>query len=200
MGKMTTKNISIQTKGNNTRKKIFQVSVELINNKGYDETTIKDICQEANIGIGTFYHYFKSKQDILMAYVKEENENILDFYNSLSTDSYYENLLSIIEYQLDYIDLKGREFVRSVFTIELMNNVTLLGIDNYSAYNLVFQCLSKGQDNKEFLSEHSAEFMGDLIINSIFGYIHSWIKYTDKSIKQYCFAQIKELIDMFLDK
>lgn len=184
-------------KGFDAKKNIFEVSIKLINSKGYDDTTIKDICQAANIGTGTFYHYFKSKQDILIEYVKNESQDIIDFYNSLPRQSYYENLLSVIQYQLDYVDLKGREFVKNVFGIELLNNITLLGMDKYSAYNLVYECLSKGQENKEFSSAHDAKFMTDIIVFSIIGFIHDWIKYSDKSIKETRFPHLKQLIDMY---
>lgn len=185
------------SKGFDAKKKIFEASIKLINEKGYDATTIKDICKAADIGTGTFYHYFKSKQDIVIEYVKNESQDIIDFYSSLPKQSYYDSLLSIIEYQLDYIDLKGREFVKNVFAIELLNNITLLGIDKYSAYNLVYECLSKGQENKEFSAVHDVKFMTDIIVYSIIGFIHNWIKYTDKSIKDTCFLDLKQLIEMF---
>lgn len=184
-------------KGIDAKKNIFDVSIKLINSKGYDDTTIKDICKAANIGTGTFYHYFKSKQDIIIEYVKNESQDIVDFYNSLPKDSYYKTLLSIIEYQLDYVDLKGREFVKNVFAIELLNNITLLGIDKYSAYNLVYECLSRGQENKEFSASHDVRFMTDIIVYSIIGFIHNWLKYTDKSFKETSFPDLKQLVDTF---
>lgn len=35
--------------------------------KGYEDTAVSDIVKTINVGQGTFYHYFKSKEDILEA-------------------------------------------------------------------------------------------------------------------------------------
>lgn len=48
--------------------------VELMRTKGYAQTTVTDICREANIPRRTFYHYFDCKEDVLQAVV----ENMLN--------------------------------------------------------------------------------------------------------------------------
>lgn len=40
-------------------------AMELFLNKGFAETTIADITKSADLGTGTFYNYFHSKEDIL---------------------------------------------------------------------------------------------------------------------------------------
>jgi AcrR family transcriptional regulator len=41
-----------------------QAHVALILRKGYERTTIKDICDEANVGRSTFYAHYKGKDDL----------------------------------------------------------------------------------------------------------------------------------------
>lgn len=48
-----------------TKKKIFDTTMLLIKKKGYGKITIREICQSAQISIGTFYIYFTSKDEIL---------------------------------------------------------------------------------------------------------------------------------------
>lgn len=43
------------------RKYIFDVALELFNEKGFDHTTMDDIAALAGIGKGTIYEYYKSK-------------------------------------------------------------------------------------------------------------------------------------------
>ncbi|HWR69150.1 MAG TPA: MerR family transcriptional regulator [Desulfomonilia bacterium] len=43
---------------------IVRAAVELFRDKGYDTTNIDDIVTRAGIGKGTFYQYFKSKEDL----------------------------------------------------------------------------------------------------------------------------------------
>ena len=48
-----------------SQKAIVESAVKLFTQKGYQETTVADIMSEADLGIGTFYNYFQSKEDIL---------------------------------------------------------------------------------------------------------------------------------------
>ncbi len=60
------------TKGLNSRKRIIDTAFLLFGQKGYQATCVSDICQAAGIATGTFYHYFKAKQDILTAFIDQE--------------------------------------------------------------------------------------------------------------------------------
>ncbi len=44
--------------------------------KGYDEITIRDVIQEANISIGTFYKYFKNREELGQALWAEPVEKL----------------------------------------------------------------------------------------------------------------------------
>ena len=47
-----------------TRGLLQHAFIALIMRKGYDATTIQDICEEANVGRSTFYSHYTSKEDI----------------------------------------------------------------------------------------------------------------------------------------
>ena len=47
-----------------TREEISKVAVNLFREKGYDRVTIGDIAAAARIGKGTFYQYFKNKEEL----------------------------------------------------------------------------------------------------------------------------------------
>ena len=47
------------------RERIIDASWELFHEKGFGETTINDIINKADISKGTFYYYFRSKDDLL---------------------------------------------------------------------------------------------------------------------------------------
>lgn len=59
----------------NTRKrKVLDVARQLFIEKGFKETSIMDIIQGAQISKGTFYNYFPSKNDCLIAILRESRE------------------------------------------------------------------------------------------------------------------------------
>ena len=53
------------------RRKILQAAVECFCRRGYHNTSVQDICDEAGLSKGGLYTYFKSKEQILAAVVKE---------------------------------------------------------------------------------------------------------------------------------
>ncbi|EHQ88372.1 TetR/AcrR family transcriptional regulator [Desulfosporosinus youngiae] len=48
-----------------TRKTIAEIALKLFFSKGFNETTIAEIMENAALGTGTFYNYFDSKEAIL---------------------------------------------------------------------------------------------------------------------------------------
>ncbi|MGM2840555.1 TetR/AcrR family transcriptional regulator [Bacillus cereus group sp. Bce002] len=58
------------------RKEILETAERLFVTKGYTKTTVNDILKEIGIAKGTFYHYFKSKEEvmdeIIMRVIKED--------------------------------------------------------------------------------------------------------------------------------
>ena len=47
-----------------TRDEIVRISVQIFRQKGYDAVKISDIASNASIGKGTFYQYFKNKEEL----------------------------------------------------------------------------------------------------------------------------------------
>lgn len=46
------------------RKKILSVSLDLFIRKGFNATKMSDIAEKADMSIGLFFHYFKSKEEV----------------------------------------------------------------------------------------------------------------------------------------
>lgn len=48
-----------------SRKKLLQAAKELIEQKGLAQTSVAEITQRAGLSCGSFYTYFKRKEDVL---------------------------------------------------------------------------------------------------------------------------------------
>lgn len=60
-----------------TREKLLQSAKELFSKKGYYETKVSDIVEKAGVAQGTFYLYFKSKEEILLNLIKTLHEDLI---------------------------------------------------------------------------------------------------------------------------
>lgn len=61
-----------QQKSKQTKERIFRAAKKILKKKGYEELSIKNICEEAGVSNGSFYHHFKTKDDLLSYYIEEQ--------------------------------------------------------------------------------------------------------------------------------
>lgn len=59
------------SKAVNTWGNIYQAAITLFRRQGFHETTIRDIVGEANCSLGSFYRYFRAKEEIILALYEE---------------------------------------------------------------------------------------------------------------------------------
>ena len=61
-----------QKKSQETKEKIFQAAKKILRKSGYEKLSIKNICEEAGVSNGSFYHHFKTKDDLLSYYIEDQ--------------------------------------------------------------------------------------------------------------------------------
>src|SRR6202142_1308690 len=54
-----------------TRERLFQAALKLFAERGYLETTVEDITEAADVGKGTFFNYFPTKEHVLATFGEE---------------------------------------------------------------------------------------------------------------------------------
>lgn len=58
------------SKGERTHLRLSLSTLECLNEKGYDELQVSDICERAGLSHGLFYHYFSGKPDAVTQVIK----------------------------------------------------------------------------------------------------------------------------------
>jgi len=61
-----------------TRRKIYEAALELFREKGFEQTTMRDIAAKAGVALGGAYYYFSSKEAIVLAFYHEMQESSHD--------------------------------------------------------------------------------------------------------------------------
>ncbi|MBO4293633.1 MAG: TetR/AcrR family transcriptional regulator [Clostridia bacterium] len=83
---------------NKTKRKIFETSMKLFAEKGYDATSIEDITATVGVAKGTLYYHFSSKEEIFNFLVEEGIkllQNSIDIKTS-RLESYIDKIKAII--------------------------------------------------------------------------------------------------------
>ncbi len=58
----------VTAKAEETRERILDTALELFREQGFDETTMRDISASAGVATGAAYYYFRSKEELVMAF------------------------------------------------------------------------------------------------------------------------------------
>jgi TetR/AcrR family transcriptional repressor of nem operon len=98
--------------------RLLEAAHHVIRGKGYASTTVDDICHHAGVTKGSFFHHFKSKDDLALAAIAHWRSLTEAFFTSAP----YHELADPFARLLGYLDFRA-----SILTGELANYTCLLG-------------------------------------------------------------------------
>ena len=96
----------MQHRSEETRTHILEVANLLFSKNGYDATGVAEICQEAGVSKGAFYHHFPSKQTIFMELMESWLSGLDEGFRLMLTQT--ENIPQAL---LQMADMTGNVFV-----------------------------------------------------------------------------------------
>ncbi len=178
----------------NTRKRIFDVAIELIREQGFDSVTIENISKKAGVSVGAFYHHFDSKSDVIYEIFKQIDEYFEnEVLNQLSGTS-IEKINAFFGYYAEFIIDQGIDFIKQLYTTK---NKLFIKKDRY-----LWVCLKtlilEGQANNEISTEKSAEEIMDFIFIFVRGVVFDWCLHDGEyDLKAVLLADIKQILCVF---
>lgn len=112
---------SRQLQAEETKRQILSCYLELIREKPADEIKIAELCQRANVSVGTYYYYFKAKDSIIREVYYHIDARFEEISKTLSGKS---NVAKILE----YITHTGSE-ARNYFGLNAATTIYRLQMD-----------------------------------------------------------------------
>ncbi len=88
-----------EAKKQKRRDRIYDAALELLSEKGYDNTHMRDISERAELAVGTLYNYYNSKVDLYMEIMEEKWSEISAYHmrNIVHLVCTYEDLFTILK-------------------------------------------------------------------------------------------------------
>ena len=159
-----------QLKALETKEKIYQIALDLLESDGYDNIRIEDICQKSGVSIGTFYNYFKSKNEILKLIYKKGDDyfenTVSDAIEGLGTE---EAILSFFRYYAQYNINTGMTTLKHLYNPENEFFTKKRGMQH-----VLGRIIQKAQNQNEMTNELSSyEIVADLFILAR-GIVYDW--------------------------
>ena len=101
----------LDEKKKDNKLQIIQSAIKMFEKKGVEKTTIRDIMNNTDLGLGTFYSYFKDKEDLKEQIVLSKVVDlVLEAEKKCTQEDHVERFISFTEFIIDYYIAHPFEF------------------------------------------------------------------------------------------
>lgn len=152
------------------KQELIDAAERLFAERGYEDTAVSDIVRDIKVGQGTFYHYFKSKEDILGAVAEKQVAPLAEEVSRIAkSDAHPASKLNAM--LNSFLKENNSE-------TGLMRQLTQKG--NYLLHQkkeeiigarilpIIMETASKGASERYFNTEHPEEAIVFLLASSLF--------------------------------
>jgi AcrR family transcriptional regulator len=178
------------------KEKFIHTSIKLFEKKGFSETSVQDIVEALHVTKGTFYYYFGSKEQLLMAIQLVYINELLQFQEKILDDpekSFKTKLFENVQLLIKQIKTKGHN--ARVFFREIMNlneeNVNIIKKKREEFRFNLQDILELGIEKGEF----RADLKADMVTFAVLGmcnWSYHWFD-PDGTVTD------EELVEIYLD-
>ena len=164
-----------QERSQETTSAIMQAAMRLSLAKGLTNVTIRDICTEAGISVGAFYHHFSSRQELFMR-TFEAFDQALSFQmeQRCAEKDPKEALMDILLFQVRYMSREGAGIVSHYYRSLLSTPTPGAVSTNRPYYRIIRQCLQRLADTHQLHPDCSVEIITDYCITFVRGCLIDW--------------------------
>ena len=162
----------MQQRSEETRTKIISSAIKLFSIRGFNAASVDDICADAGISKGAFYHHFKSKQELFLALLDGWLKTIDNAIEASKDLTVPETFMQITE-AFPYIFATANEglpmFLEFWLQASRDDKIWQASISPYRRYHKYFTSLiKKGVDEGSFV-EVDADLTSRLIMSTAMG-------------------------------
>lgn len=154
-----------------TKDKIYKTSIKLFKSKGFDNVTIQEIAKSANISVGLFYNYFKSKNDILyQRFIIADELFNESFKKGIKGDTVKEKIKNYMLFYIDFVISNPYDFTKILYN----NNNTLFIKEGRAMQTLLDPIIEEGLRNEEITVDMKISEINEYLYQAMRGLIFHW--------------------------
>lgn len=179
-------------------KLIRKTAMELFQEKGFDQVTVKDICDASGVPRRSFYSLFSNKDELILSYFKLDQKLLADvdsFRDLLMKTDSYDKLIGIIQIYLQLLEKNGPVFLSQIFRISIQNEKSPLfdmasGVKELSC-QLIEQCQKEGS----ILNQAAPEFLWESVVTHFVGICYIWCSGVTFPLTETAISRFEDLVN-----
>jgi AcrR family transcriptional regulator len=174
-----------QRRSSEIRERLFRAALDLFANKGFLEATVEDITEAADVGKGTFFNYFPSKDHILLAFGEMQLTKLEEAIEmARRTNEPMPDFLRLLGVRMTQEPTRNPAIVRVFLQAYLSTTpVRAAMIDLQKRVQALHtQMIQLGQDRREIRDDLPAADIANVFRQTIFGTLLIWSLYGDATL------------------
>jgi AcrR family transcriptional regulator len=166
----------VQHKQARRRAEIIDTTLRLMNDIPFEALSVTDICEAAGISVGSFYHYFQRKTDLLVGLLSRVDEFLEEtLFPTLTHEDEVENLRSLSHSFALYVQQNGLERSKLISGLEPYD--TDLNGQPRSLPVKLAEILARGQEKGQITTAHSPEELTRFCLIALRGVAVDWTRH-----------------------
>ena len=164
-----------QAQARQTERNILQAALTLMRERGFDKVSIRDICKQAGITTGAFYHHFPSKESLLNKGFAPLDDYMEAALRGHEADEPAERLGHILSAYARFMEEEGGELTGRYY-VRRITDPTTQSMDS-SRYTLraMVECFRQAQREGILASGRSPEWVADFCYRHFRGVVIDWV-------------------------
>jgi AcrR family transcriptional regulator len=167
------------------RERLFRAALDLFAKKGFAETTVEDITNAADVGKGTFFNYFPSKDHILLAFGEMQLSKLEAAIEiARKTGEPMPEFLRSLGVRMTQEPTRNPAIIRALLQAYLSTTPVREAMMDLQerVHALHTQMIQLGQDRGEIRNDLPAAEIAHVFRQTIFGTLLIWSLYGDATL------------------
>jgi AcrR family transcriptional regulator len=174
-----------QRRSSDIRERLFRAALELFAKHGFADTTVEDITNAADVGKGTFFNYFPSKDHILLAFAEMQLAKLASIIENLrTTGEPVPQFLRTLGVRMTEEPGRNPSMVRALLLANLSSTPVreAMRVNQARGHELLSEFVKIGQQRGELRDDLPAGEIAHVFRQTIFGTLLVWSLYGDDSL------------------
>jgi AcrR family transcriptional regulator len=176
-----------QRRSADIRERLFRAALSLFAQKGFAETTVEDITNAADVGKGTFFNYFPSKDHILIAFSEIQIAKLqAAVHEARQTREPMHTFLRVLSERMVLEPGRSPDIMRALLLANLSSSSVreVMRQRSVKGHAALSELMQLGQDRGELRRDIPAADLAHVFRQTLLGTILVWSVFGDASLPE----------------